>query len=69
MSSFSSRDITKPKRKVPLRYKEKKEKDKAPKKETEFSEIKVEGADNLETVQEEVKLEEEVAEDLDGPRK
>ncbi|XP_014887779.1 E3 ubiquitin-protein ligase ZFP91 isoform X2 [Poecilia latipinna] len=62
-------DITKPKRKVPPRHKEKKEKDKAPKKETEFSEIKVEGADNLEMVQEEVKLEEEVAEDLDGPRK
>lgn len=49
--------------------KDKKEKDKSPKKEKEVSEIKVEGSDNLELVQEEVKLEEEVAEDPDGPRK
>ncbi|KAM4751104.1 uncharacterized protein zfp91 isoform 2-T2 [Anableps anableps] len=62
-------DIPKPKRKVPPRQKDKKEKDKAPKKEKEFSEIKVEGSDNVEMVQEEVKLEEEVAEDPDGPRK
>ncbi|XP_038131566.1 E3 ubiquitin-protein ligase ZFP91 isoform X3 [Cyprinodon tularosa] len=62
-------DLPKPKRKVPPRQKDKKEKDKAPKKEKEPSEIKVEGSDNLEVVQEEVKLEEEVAEDPDGPRK
>ncbi|XP_015245167.1 PREDICTED: E3 ubiquitin-protein ligase ZFP91-like isoform X2 [Cyprinodon variegatus] len=62
-------DLPKPKRKVPPRQKDKKEKDKAPKKEKEASEIKVEGSDNLEVVQEEVKLEEEVAEDPDGPRK
>lgn len=62
-------DIPKPKRKILPRMKDKKEKDKSPKKEKEVSEIKVEGSDNLELVQEEVKLEEEVAEDPDGPRK
>ncbi|XP_012720925.2 E3 ubiquitin-protein ligase ZFP91 isoform X1 [Fundulus heteroclitus] len=62
-------DLPKPKRKVPPRQKDKKEKDKAPKKEKEASEIKVEGSDNVEMVQEEVKLEEETAEDPDGPRK
>ncbi|MED6232376.1 hypothetical protein ATANTOWER_028802 [Ataeniobius toweri] len=62
-------DLPKPKRKVPLRPKDKKEKDKALKREKEVSEIKVEGSDNLEIVQDEVKLEDEIAEDPDGPRK
>ncbi|KAM4584237.1 uncharacterized protein zfp91 [Odontesthes bonariensis] len=63
------RDCPKPKRRAPPRQKEKKEKDKAPKKEKEVAEIKVEGSDNVEAVQEEVKLEEEIVEDPDGPRK
>uniref|UniRef100_A0A3B4T213 E3 ubiquitin-protein ligase ZFP91 n=1 Tax=Seriola dumerili TaxID=41447 RepID=A0A3B4T213_SERDU len=63
------RDAPKPKRRAPLRQKEKKEKDKAPKKEKEVAEIKIEGSDNLESVEEEVKLEEEIVEDPDGPRK
>ncbi|KAM9856496.1 uncharacterized protein zfp91 [Aulostomus maculatus] len=65
----AERDVPKPKRRVPPRPKEKKEKEKAPKKEKEVAEIKVEGSDNLETVEEEVKLEEETVEDPDGPRK
>ncbi|XP_041839316.1 E3 ubiquitin-protein ligase ZFP91 [Melanotaenia boesemani] len=65
----AERDGPKPKRRVPPKQKEKREKDKAPKKEKEVPEIKVEGSDNMESVQEEVKLEEEVAEDPDGPRK
>ncbi|XP_061602036.1 E3 ubiquitin-protein ligase ZFP91 isoform X2 [Cololabis saira] len=65
----AERDAPKPKRKAPPRQKEKKEKDKAPKKEKEVAEIKVESSDNTETVQEDVKLEEEMAEDPDGPRK
>lgn len=65
----SERDVPKPKRKVPPRQKEKKEKEKAPKKEKEAAEIKIEGSDNAESAQEEVKLEEEVIEDPDGPRK
>lgn len=65
----SERDVPKPKRKVPPRQKEKKEREKAPKKESEAAEIKVEGSDNAERVQEDVKLEEEVVEDPDGPRK
>ncbi|KAI9519082.1 hypothetical protein NQZ68_031353 [Dissostichus eleginoides] len=62
------RDVPKPKRRAPPRQKEKKEKDKAPKKESEVAEIKIEGSDNLESFEEEVKLEEEVPEDPDGPR-
>ncbi|XP_023121516.1 E3 ubiquitin-protein ligase ZFP91 isoform X2 [Amphiprion ocellaris] len=65
----AERDVPKPKRRAPPRQKEKKEKEKAPKKEKEVAEIKVEGSDNLESVQEEVKLEEEIVEDPDGPRK
>nr|XP_019955940.1 PREDICTED: E3 ubiquitin-protein ligase ZFP91-like [Paralichthys olivaceus] len=65
----AERDAPKPKRRAPLRLKEKKEKEKAPKKEKEVAEIKVEGSDNLESVEEEVKLEEETVEDPDGPRK
>ncbi|XP_068177327.1 E3 ubiquitin-protein ligase ZFP91 [Antennarius striatus] len=63
------RDFPKPKRKAPLRLKEKKEKEKPPKREKEVTEIKIEGVDNLESVEEEVKLEEDVVEDPDGPRK
>lgn len=63
------RDAPKPKRRVPPRPKEKKEKEKPLKKEKEVAEIKVEGSDNVESMQEEVKLEEEVVEDPDGPRK
>ncbi|XP_047435132.1 E3 ubiquitin-protein ligase ZFP91 [Mugil cephalus] len=67
----AERDVPKPKRRAPPRQKEKKEKEKAPRKEkvAEVAEIKVEGSDSLESVQEEVKLEEEVVEDPDGPRK
>nr|XP_046270042.1 E3 ubiquitin-protein ligase ZFP91 isoform X2 [Scatophagus argus] len=65
----AERDIPKPKRRAPPRQKEKKEKEKAPKKEKEVAEIKIEGSDNLESVEEEVKLEEEMVEDPDGPRK
>lgn len=65
----AERDAPKPKRRAPPRQKEKKEKEKAPKKEKEVAEIKVEGSDPLESVQEEVKLEEEIVEDPDGPRK
>lgn len=64
-----SRDVPKPKRRAPPRQKEKKEKEKAPKKEKEVAEIKIEGSENLERVEEEVKLEEEIVEDPDGPRK
>uniref|UniRef100_A0A4W6BQX5 E3 ubiquitin-protein ligase ZFP91 n=1 Tax=Lates calcarifer TaxID=8187 RepID=A0A4W6BQX5_LATCA len=63
------RDAPKPKRRAPPRQKEKKEKEKAPKKEKEVAEIKIEGSDNVESVEEEVKLEEEIVEDPDGPRK
>lgn len=59
--------MPKPKRRAPPRPKEKKEK--GPKKESEVADIKVEGSEKLEFVQEEVKLEEEVVEDQDGPRK
>ncbi|XP_049900387.1 E3 ubiquitin-protein ligase ZFP91 isoform X3 [Epinephelus moara] len=65
----AERDVPKPKRRAPPRQKEKKEKEKAPKKEKEVAEIKIEGSDNLEGVEEEVKLEEEIVEDPDGPRK
>ncbi|XP_044046976.1 E3 ubiquitin-protein ligase ZFP91 isoform X2 [Siniperca chuatsi] len=65
----AERDAPKPKRKAPPRQKEKKEKERAPKKEKEVAEIKIEGSDNLESVEEEVKLEEEIVEDPDGPRK
>ncbi|XP_042341239.1 E3 ubiquitin-protein ligase ZFP91 isoform X3 [Plectropomus leopardus] len=63
------RDVPKPKRRAPSRQKEKKEKEKAPKKEKEVAEIKIEGSDNLQSLEEEVKLEEEIVEDPDGPRK
>ncbi|XP_076026447.1 uncharacterized protein zfp91 isoform X2 [Genypterus blacodes] len=67
------RDVPKPKRRAPPRPKEKKEKEKekekAPKKEKELAEIKIEGSDKVESAEEEVKLEEEMAEDPDGPRK
>ncbi|KAK5866106.1 hypothetical protein PBY51_020322 [Eleginops maclovinus] len=62
-------DVPKPKRRAPPRQKEKKEKDKAPKKESEVAEIKIEGSDNMEIFEEEVQLEEDVLEDPDGPRK
>lgn len=63
------RDVPKPKRRGPLRQqKEKKDKEKAPKKEKETTEIKIEGTDSLESVEEEVKLE-EIVDDPDGPRK
>ncbi|KAM7394257.1 hypothetical protein PAMP_021070 [Pampus punctatissimus] len=65
----SHRDAPKPKRRAPPRQRDKKEKEKAPKKEKEVAEIKIEGSDNLERVEEEVKLEEEIVEDPDGPRK
>uniref|UniRef100_A0A3Q3IQ41 E3 ubiquitin-protein ligase ZFP91 n=1 Tax=Monopterus albus TaxID=43700 RepID=A0A3Q3IQ41_MONAL len=65
----SQRDAPKPKRRAPHKQKEKKEREKAPKKEKEVTEIKIEGSDNLENLEEEVKLEEEVVEDPDGPRK
>ena len=66
---FFLRDAPKPKRRAPPKQKEKKEKEKAPKKEKEVAEIKIEGLDNVESVEEEVKLEEEMVEDPDGPRK
>ncbi|KAM8773391.1 uncharacterized protein zfp91 isoform 2-T2 [Acanthopagrus schlegelii] len=65
----AERDAPKPKRRAPPKQKEKKEKEKAPKKEKEVAEIKIEGLDNVESVEEEVKLEEEMVEDPDGPRK
>ncbi|XP_040001585.1 E3 ubiquitin-protein ligase ZFP91 [Xiphias gladius] len=65
----AERDAPKPKRRAPPRQKEKKEKEKGPKKEKEVAEIKIEGSDNLESVEEEVKLEEEIVEDPNGPRK
>ncbi|XP_030269863.1 E3 ubiquitin-protein ligase ZFP91 isoform X2 [Sparus aurata] len=65
----AERDVPKPKRRPPPKQKEKKEKEKAPKKEKEVAEIKIEGLDNVESVEEEVKLEEEMVEDPDGPRK
>ncbi|XP_020502976.2 E3 ubiquitin-protein ligase ZFP91 isoform X2 [Labrus bergylta] len=65
----AERDVPKAKRRPPPRQKEKKEKEKAPKKEREVAEIKIEGSENVEIVEEEVKLEEETVEDPDGPRK
>lgn len=65
---FLIRDVPKPKRRATPRQKEKKDKEKPPKKEKEVTEIKTEGSDNLESVEEDVKLEETV-EDPDGPRK
>lgn len=67
--SLFSREVPKPKRRAPPRQKDKKEKEKMPKKETEVAEIKVEGLEILKSVEEEVKLEEEIVEDPDGPRK
>ncbi|XP_071373191.1 E3 ubiquitin-protein ligase ZFP91 isoform X1 [Centroberyx affinis] len=63
----AERDAPKPKRRAPPRQKEKREK--APAKEKEVAEIKIEGSDNLESMEEEVKLEEETGEDPDAPRK
>uniref|UniRef100_A0AAQ4RT72 E3 ubiquitin-protein ligase ZFP91 n=1 Tax=Gasterosteus aculeatus aculeatus TaxID=481459 RepID=A0AAQ4RT72_GASAC len=63
------RDVSKPKRRAPLRAKERKEKERALKSEKEVAEIKVEGLDNVESLEEEVKLEEEPVDDPDGPRK
>ncbi|KAM9314834.1 uncharacterized protein zfp91 [Pholidichthys leucotaenia] len=65
----AERDAPKPKRRTPPKQKEKKEKDSPPKKELEVPEIKVEGSDSFESVPEEAKVEEEVVEDPDGPRK
>ncbi|XP_031732231.1 E3 ubiquitin-protein ligase ZFP91-like isoform X3 [Anarrhichthys ocellatus] len=65
----AERDVPKPKRRAPPRPKERKEKERAPKKEKEVAEIKIEGLDNVEGLEEEVKLEEELVEDPDGPRK
>lgn len=67
--SLFFREVPKPKRRAPPRQKDKKEKEKIPKKETEVAEIKVEGLENLKSVEDEVKLEEDIVEDPDGPRK
>lgn len=67
--SLFAREVPKPKRRAPPRQKDKKEKEKTPKKETEVAEIKVEGLENLKSVEDDVKLEEEIVEDPDGPRK
>ncbi|XP_037113556.1 E3 ubiquitin-protein ligase ZFP91 isoform X1 [Syngnathus acus] len=61
-------DAPKPKRRVLQRQKDKKEKEKAPKKE-EAEEIIMEGSENLENPEMEVKLEDELTDDPDGPRK
>ncbi|XP_049577435.1 E3 ubiquitin-protein ligase ZFP91 [Syngnathus scovelli] len=61
-------DAPKPKRRVLQRHKDKKEKEKAPKKE-EAEEIIMEGSENLENPEMEVKLEDELTDDPDGPRK
>ncbi|XP_077461776.1 uncharacterized protein zfp91 [Stigmatopora argus] len=61
-------DPTKPKRRVPLRQKDKKEREKAPKTE-EVEEIKLEGSDNTSNAEFDVKREEDLAEEPDGPRK
>lgn len=63
------REVPKLKRKAPLSKKEKKDKEKAPKKEKEVAEIKVEGSENVDSVEDELKVEEETLEDPDGPRK
>lgn len=63
----AERDPTKVKRKVPPRQRERREK--APKKESAEAEIKVEGSDNVESVEEEPKVDEEKADDPNGPRK
>lgn len=62
-------EVPKLKRKTPLSKKEKKDKEKAPKKEKEVAEIKVEGSENVDSVEDELKVEEETLEDPDGPRK
>lgn len=67
--SLFSREVPKPKRRAPPRQKDKKEKEKIPKMETDLAEIKVEGLENVKSVEDEVKLEEEIVEDPDGPRK
>lgn len=62
-------EVPKLKRKAPLGKKEKKDKEKAPKKEKEVAEIKVEGSENVDNVEDELKVEEETLEDPEGPRK
>lgn len=63
------REVPKLKRKAPLSKKEKKDKEKAPKKEKEVAEIKVEGSESVDNVEDELKVEDETLEDPDGPRK
>ncbi|KAM4603713.1 uncharacterized protein zfp91 isoform 2-T4 [Polymixia lowei] len=63
----AERDTPKPKRRALPRQKEKKEK--MPAKEKEVADIKIEGAEDHESMEEEVKMEEETVEDPDGPRK
>lgn len=67
----AERECPKPKRRAPPRHREKreKEKDKCPKKEKEVAEIKTEVIDNLESVDEEVKVEEKIVEETGEPRK
>ncbi|KAM8842442.1 uncharacterized protein zfp91 isoform 1-T1 [Synchiropus picturatus] len=65
----AERDPSKVKRKVPPRQRERERREKAPKKESARAEIKVEGSDNVESVEEEPKVEEEKVDDPNGPRK
>ncbi|XP_037327642.2 E3 ubiquitin-protein ligase ZFP91 isoform X1 [Pungitius pungitius] len=65
----AERDVQKPKRRAPPRAKERKEKERALKSEKEVAEVKIEGLDNVESLDEEVKLEDEPVDDPDGPRK
>ncbi|KAM8880511.1 uncharacterized protein AB9W97_015311 isoform 2-T2 [Spinachia spinachia] len=65
----AERDVSKLKRRAPPRAKERKEKERALKSEKEVAEIKIEGLDNAESLEEEVKLEDEQVDDPDGPRK
>ncbi|KAM9792784.1 uncharacterized protein zfp91 [Neosynchiropus ocellatus] len=65
----AERDPSKVKRKVPPRQRERERREKAPKKEGAGAEIKVEGSDNVESVEEEPKVEEEKVDDPNGPRK
>ncbi|XP_034045108.1 E3 ubiquitin-protein ligase ZFP91 isoform X2 [Thalassophryne amazonica] len=61
------RDAPKAKRRAPPRQRDKKEK--PPKTDGEVAEIKTEGTDEAEGFEEEIKMEEEMSEDPDGPRK
>lgn len=67
----AEREGPKTKRRAPPRPRDRrdKEKDKGPKKEKEAAEIKTEGLDNTESVEEEVKVEEKLVEETGGPRK